>query len=199
MPREKLKTIAEGIFFSLLNYCIDCFGNVWGLDSYDEENRQSTAFWKAAGPDEQSAAFPDRPRVWNTCTCSPWKQRPAICSPKVCLVHPDVCSQDFTFQKCSLQQLSPQTSSRICSEPPTSQQLQQSRVQALSFQRGILLQGKQTIYQMPTSLPNIEKHTVFKISARKWIQENIPPLPPWWARAGAVWIKYNKINHLLEE
>ena len=26
---------AEGMFFSLLNYCIEVYGNVWGLNSYD--------------------------------------------------------------------------------------------------------------------------------------------------------------------
>ena len=28
MPRERLKIIAEGIFFSLVNHCIDVYGNV---------------------------------------------------------------------------------------------------------------------------------------------------------------------------
>ena len=46
MPKEQLQTISEGIFFSLLNYCIEIFGNVWGLGGYDEESRQSTAFTK---------------------------------------------------------------------------------------------------------------------------------------------------------
>ena len=31
MPKKRLKIIAEGIFFSLLNYCIEVFGNVWGI------------------------------------------------------------------------------------------------------------------------------------------------------------------------
>ena len=46
MPRDKLNNIAEGIFFSLLNYCIEVFGNVWGLATYDDIVRQSTAFKK---------------------------------------------------------------------------------------------------------------------------------------------------------
>ena len=46
MPREKLTVFAEGIFFSLLNYCLEIFGNVWGLSTYDETSRSSTAFRK---------------------------------------------------------------------------------------------------------------------------------------------------------
>ena len=46
MPKDKLNTMAEGIFFSLLNYCVDIYGNVWGLPSYDDTVRKSTAFRK---------------------------------------------------------------------------------------------------------------------------------------------------------
>ena len=35
MPKDKLKTITEGIFFSLMNYCIEIFSNIWGLETYD--------------------------------------------------------------------------------------------------------------------------------------------------------------------
>ena len=41
MPKERLNIIAEGIFFSLLNYCIEAYGNVWGLSTYDDQNRNS--------------------------------------------------------------------------------------------------------------------------------------------------------------
>ena len=44
MPLSRLKQIAEGIFFSLLNYCIDVYGNTWGLESLDTETRHSSAF-----------------------------------------------------------------------------------------------------------------------------------------------------------
>ena len=46
MPKKNLKMMAEGIFFSLLNYCIEVYGNVWGLTTYDDETRKSTAFTK---------------------------------------------------------------------------------------------------------------------------------------------------------
>ena len=46
MPRDRLNIVAEGIFFSLLNYCVEVYGNVWGLPTYDDHTRQSTAFRK---------------------------------------------------------------------------------------------------------------------------------------------------------
>ena len=38
--------MAEGIFFSVLNYAIEVYGNVWGVYSLDEHSRTSTAFTK---------------------------------------------------------------------------------------------------------------------------------------------------------
>ena len=46
MPRERLNIIAEGIFFSLLNYCIEVYCNVWGLATYDDQTRHSPALRK---------------------------------------------------------------------------------------------------------------------------------------------------------
>jgi hypothetical protein len=46
MPQKQLKMISEGIFFSLLNYCIEIYGNVWGLDTYDDQVRRSSAYTK---------------------------------------------------------------------------------------------------------------------------------------------------------
>ena len=44
MPRDRLNIMAEGIFFSLLNYCLEVFGNVWGLETYYEIYRRSQTY-----------------------------------------------------------------------------------------------------------------------------------------------------------
>ena len=46
MPRSQLRIISEGLFFSLLNYGIEVFGNIWGLHDLDENQRKSIAFTK---------------------------------------------------------------------------------------------------------------------------------------------------------
>ena len=46
MPRKRLKMIAEGIFFSVLNYGIEVYGNVWGTVTLDEQQRNSVSFTK---------------------------------------------------------------------------------------------------------------------------------------------------------
>ena len=44
MPIGRLKQIAQGIFFSLLDYCIELYGNTWCLGSIDINERHSSAF-----------------------------------------------------------------------------------------------------------------------------------------------------------
>ena len=46
MPKNRLKTIAEGIFFSILNYGIEVYGNVWGIPTLDDQTRSSPGFTK---------------------------------------------------------------------------------------------------------------------------------------------------------
>ena len=46
MPKNRLKSFAEGIFFAILNYGIEVYGNVWGINAYDEHERNSPSFTK---------------------------------------------------------------------------------------------------------------------------------------------------------
>ena len=46
MPQPKFSNVIEGIFTSTLRYCLQLFGNVWGYDNLDENNRRFEAFTK---------------------------------------------------------------------------------------------------------------------------------------------------------
>ena len=46
MPKERFKQVANGLFNSKLVYCLQVFGNVWGMKTYDETNRRYYAFTK---------------------------------------------------------------------------------------------------------------------------------------------------------
>ena len=49
LPRDKLKLITNGIFFSKLIYCLQVFGNCWGINGIgdmDENDRRSVSFTK---------------------------------------------------------------------------------------------------------------------------------------------------------
>ena len=47
MPKERFKQLANGLFNSKLVYCLQVFGNVWGMRTYDETSRRYTAFTKS--------------------------------------------------------------------------------------------------------------------------------------------------------
>ena len=46
MPKDRLKTMAEGIFFSLLTYGIQVYGGVWGLDTLNFDETRNRSFTK---------------------------------------------------------------------------------------------------------------------------------------------------------
>ena len=183
MPREKLKTIAEGIFFSLLNYCIDSFGNVWGLDSYDEENRQSTAFWKEDNQKLQVLMN----KVLRSLTGLEYETPVTVLleSSGQLSVHQRSALFTLTSVHKTLHSKNPVYSHSVLKLPPEFVQNPRhpSNCNRVEYKHslsrgGYFYRGSKLFNQIPTSLANIEKHTVFKKSARKWIKENIPPLPP---------------------
>ena len=46
MPEDTFEMISSGLFTYLVLYCIEVFGNVFGLDKFDETTRRSPAFTK---------------------------------------------------------------------------------------------------------------------------------------------------------
>ena len=44
MSKDKLKYFSAGIFYSKLSYCLPVFGNIFGLDTFKEENRRYYSF-----------------------------------------------------------------------------------------------------------------------------------------------------------
>ena len=46
LPSYRIQAIANGLFYSKLIYCLQVYGNVWGLDTLDEVERRSISFTK---------------------------------------------------------------------------------------------------------------------------------------------------------
>ena len=44
MSKEKLSYFSNGMFYSKLNYCLPVFGNIFGMETYKEENRRFFSF-----------------------------------------------------------------------------------------------------------------------------------------------------------
>ena len=44
MSKVQLKFLSSGIFYSKLSYCLPVFGNIFGLDTYNQENMKFFSF-----------------------------------------------------------------------------------------------------------------------------------------------------------
>ena len=53
MSKVRLRTFAEGIFYSKLKNCLQVFGNVFGIEKYKEQGSRYTSYTKSANHDLQ--------------------------------------------------------------------------------------------------------------------------------------------------
>ena len=183
MPKKRLTIMAEGIFFSLLNYCLKVFSNVWGLDTYDETNRHSTAFRKEDSMKLQvlvnkvlrALTGLDRDTPVSVLSSRSGQlsvhQRTALFS--LTSVHKVLQSQEPAY---SLSRLKPNQDQ---DEPARLQTNCKRTEYKLSISRGGYYYRSSRLYnQLPDSLVRNAKTTIFKKNAKQWVRENIPLLPP---------------------
>ena len=183
MPKKRLTIMAEGIFFSLLNYCLEVFSNVWGLDTYDETNRHSTAFRKEDSMKLQvlvnkvlrALTGLDRDTPVSVLSSRSGQlsvhQRTALFS--LTSVHKVLQSQEPAY---SLSRLKPNQDQ---DEPARLQTNCKRTEYKLSISRGGYYYRSSRLYnQLPDSLVRNAKTTIFKKNAKQWVRENIPLLPP---------------------
>ena len=181
MPRDRLTIMAEGIFFSLLNYCLEVFSNVWGLETYDDTSRHNTAFRKEDNQKLQvlvnkvlrSLTGLDRDTSTSVLASTSGQlsvhQRTALFT--VMSVHKTLKNKEPVYSHSRLNHIQEQD------------QLARSnckRVECkLSISRGgFFYRGSRLYNQLPVSLAKTTSVPVFKKNAKQWIRDNIPLLPP---------------------
>ena len=168
MPKKRLKMIAEGIFFSLLNYCIEVFGNVWGIASYDDQSRNSIAFTKEDNMKLQILVN----KVLRSLTGMD-RDTPVTELLKT-------SGQLSVHQRTALYTLTSVHKAFQHKKPAYSHSRLQPRVEyKLSLSRGsFFYRGSRLYNQLPDSLTQSDNQTVFKKGAKQWVLRNISALPP---------------------
>ena len=181
MPWKKLQTISEGIFFSLLNYCIEVYGNVWGLSTHDDQPRNSTAFTKEDNMKLQIivnkvlrslTGLDHYTPVTKLCDASgklSVHQRTALYTissvHKALQLHKPVYSYSWFKPDTQESKLRNQNRNRVDYN--------------LSISRGsYFYRGSRLYGQLPESLVQTSNLMAFKKGAKEWIKKNIPVLPP---------------------
>ena len=183
MPRDRLNIVAEGIFFSLLNYCVEVYGNVWGLPTYDDHTRQSTAFRKEDHMKLQilvnkvlrSLTGLDRDTPVSVLSATSGKlsvqQRTALFTLNT--VHRALKNHEPSY---SFSVLKPEDNQGETNH----HQLNCNKVNCkLSISRGgYYYRGSRLYNQIPASLTQVRNQSLFKKGAKQWVTANIPLLPP---------------------
>ena len=183
MPKDKLRIFAEGLFFSLLNYCIEVYGNVWGLDTYDEEDRQSTSFRKEDIMKLQvivnkvlrslTGLARDTPISVLCSSCGQLSRHQRVALFTLTSIHKALSNKEPAHSYRTLHSV-PNPGQ------PVRLQTNCNRVDYdLSISRGsYYYRGSRLYNQIPSSLANMQIQAVFKTDAKQWVKSHIPLLPP---------------------
>ena len=176
MPKKRLQMIAEGIFFSLLNYCIEIYGNIWGLSTYDDQQRRSIAFTKEDNMKLQILVNKVLRSLTGLDRDTPVTQLHETTG--LLSVHQRTALYTLTSVHKAIQQKKPVYShSRLQSDLTP---VNAARVDyKLSLSRGsYFYRGSRLYNQLPDGLIHSINQTVFKKGAKQWVLKNIPILPP---------------------
>ena len=172
MPKDKLWIFAEGLFFSLLNYCIEVYGNVWGLETYDEEDRQSTSFRKEDIIKLHVLVNKVLLSLTGLVRDTPVS---VLCSMGFTLtsIHKALSNKEPAYSYHTLHSV-PNP------DQPVRLQTNCNRVNYyLSISRGsYYYRGSRLYNQIPSSLAKTQIQAVFKTVAKQWVKRHIPLLPP---------------------
>ena len=181
MPKHRLKTFAEGIFFSVLNYGIGVYGNVWGIPNYDEQSRNSPAFTKEdnrrlqilvnkvlrllTGLDKETSVIElhEKSRQLSV------QQRCAFFS--TLQVYKTLKNKKPMYHLDCFESRNSQRATRSKPEIDINYRLSISRCSF--FYRGAKLYNL-----LPTELMNMDKAASFKKALKAWTVKNIPLIPP---------------------
>ena len=178
MPKDKLIIMAEGIFFSLLNYCLEVFGNVWGIETYDETDRHSPAFRK----DDNMRLQVLVNKVLRALTGLDYETPISVLSSRSgqLSVHQRTAVFTLTSVHKALKNQEPLYSHSLLHPDQDQVRTNCRRVECkLSISRGIFYyRGSRLYNQLPASLTSIPKVPAFKKSVKQWVRDNIPLLPP---------------------
>ena len=180
VPKNRLKAFAEGIFFSILNYGIEVYGNVWGLSTYDEQQRNSPAFTKEdnrrlqilvnkvlrciTGLDRESSIVD----LHNESGQLSVQQRCAFFS--ILMVHKSILEKQPVYHS---NYFANNQDHRITRRGEYLQVNYRLSISRCSF----FYRGSKLYNLLPVDITKMNKMASFKKGVKEWIRRNIPLIP----------------------
>ena len=182
LPKDRLRNIAEGIFFSLLTYGIQVYGGVWGLDNLRTVEARTKSFTKEDNHNLQVIMN----KVLRTLTGLD-RETPV----KILLQQSGYLSvQQFTAyhtmmtmfkilrnkEPANLYQKLIQ--SKSSSDQLRNQAVFHPRYNLATSRQSFMYQGQKLFNLLPDSIISSQNILTFKRKVKGWIKLNIPALPP---------------------
>ena len=163
---DRLRNIAEGVFFSLLTYGIQVYGGVWGLDNFNTAEAATKAFTKEDNNKLQvimNKVLRSLTGLPNDTPVSLLLQESGYLSVQQLTAY-NTLSTLFKVKKNKFWQNQPKVF-----QPKYD----------LSASRQIFIHQAQKLYNiLPESGINAKNVAIFKKSVKSWIKSNIPAKPP---------------------
>ena len=181
MPREKLTVFVEGIFFSHLYYCLEIFGNVWGLSTYDETSRNSTAFRKE---DNQKLQVLVNKVLGSLTGLDKYTSAAVICSTAGQLsVHQRTALLTLTSVHKALNRKEPSYTNFYLNSTDAQDVRQLTNCKRVEYDLSIsrcsfFYRGSPLYNRIPPSMTKITEQSALKMSAKQWVKDNISLKPP---------------------
>ena len=181
MPKDRLKTMAEGIFFSLLTYGIQVYGGVWGLDTLNFTESRTRSFTKEDNYNIQVIMN----KVLRSLTGLP-RETPIrllleksgyLSVQQLAAYHTLVTTFKVLLNKEPVyifNNLSQNTNNFEITRAPNAFH---PRYKLSTTRQGFMYQAQKLYNLLPASISRSENPIIFKNAVKPWIKLNIPVMP----------------------
>ena len=182
MPKDRLRNIAEGIFFSLLTYGIQVYGGVWGLDNLSVAEGRTKAFTKGDNHNLQvvmnkvlrSLTGLKKETPVNTLL----QQSGYLSVQQLTAYHTLTTMHKIVNNKEPVHLYNVISQNRTTFNRTRTSAIFNPRNTLSTSRQGFMHQGQKLYNLLPENVLTTGDIPSFKRSVKNWIKLNIPALPP---------------------
>ena len=182
MPKDRLRNIAEGIFFSLLTYGIQVYGAVWGLEPYKVSDSRNKSFTKEDNHNLQVIMN----RVLRSLTGLP-RETPVrqllhesgyLSVQQLTAYHTVSTMFKIMKNKEPIYIYETLLQSKHTDDRARAPTLFQPSYNLSPSRQSFIYQAQKLFSLLPESITNSKNLNTFKKSVKNWIKLKIPAMPP---------------------
>ena len=179
--KQKLKMIADGLFYSKLSYCLPLFVNIWGLETYSDTEARFTCYTKEDNRKLQVLQNQVARILINKPLDRHMPTKDLLNLSGDLSIHQLGALRTVSLVKKVLLQQKPkylaETLGNESKFTRTGTKLQQEFSQLSIVKEGFVFRGKSIYNKLPEELKIEESYKKFKIAAKDWVLKNISVKP----------------------